>query len=469
MKNPKDLTEKEVKSILWGVDFKTKPLHHQAVSLIWAADAGKRIAYWHDIGTGKTLTSLYTHQLWGTRRLLVVCPNSVVEGWEQQIAEHTDQSYHLLRGSKTERRAMIQNNGDIWIVNYEGLRVLFGDYHGEGKEKRWLLNRHLIKEAEFDGIVFDEMHHLAHSKTIQSKAAVALSSSAVHVIGMTGTPISTGEADLWAEYYALDGGETLGTGIMAFLRKYFEQDYWGKWRIKKDELENILERISPTTLRYSRDECFDLPERMYEERYCDMTAEQKKLTQEIIGDKTIDSRNKGNKFSQVAGGFLIKRTGTTRLKKNPKLDELKEVIRGMVGKGIVFHAYIEEGRMIEERLTKMGIGHAGIRGEVKDQAAELRRFKSDPKCRVLVAHPRSGGEGLNLQHASTAIFYGNGTFGAGVRSQAEGRIWRLGQEQECLYIDLLCRDSVDELRLDRVESQAEIAEKVTSWVEKHGG
>ncbi len=119
MKNPKDLTEKEVKSILRGVKFKTKPLHHQAVSLIWAADAGKRIAYWHDIGTGKTLTSLYTHQLWGTGRLLVVCPNSVVEGWEQQIAEHTDKSWCLLRGSKAERRAMIQNNGDIWIVNYD--------------------------------------------------------------------------------------------------------------------------------------------------------------------------------------------------------------------------------------------------------------------------------------------------------------------------------------------------------------
>ena len=77
---------------------------------------------------------------------------------------------------------------------------------------------------------------------------------------------------------------------------------------------------------------------------------------------------------------------------------------------------------------------AEMRGEV-DSVAEMKRYKKDKKCKVLVAHPKSGGEGLNLQCANVVIFYGNGWEGPTVREQAIGRVWRMGQELPVLIMD----------------------------------
>ena len=469
-------------------NFRTKPKRHQLCSLAWGVDK-TRVSLWHGIGTGKSLTALYSHHLWGTGRHLIVCPNSVIGdginpyGWVEQIRQHTELEPIVLRGTREERRATLAEPGDkTFIVNYEGLLVLFCDSikttQDDGRTKtKHVLNKELIKAANLDGLTADECHALANEKAIQTKTFHALSDVAEHVIIMTGTPISTSEEDLWAEYWCLDGGKTLGYSKWPFLNRHFKKKFFGGFEIKKGEREKILERVAPVTLRFSREECLDLPPRAYEIRRADMTAEQRRLYEEIASGCSwelngvkydpIEPEQAANKLGQIAGGFILIGGEAIRLKENPKLDLLTEMIAETDEKIIIFHAYVEEGRLLEDRLKKMGIGYASLRGEIKDKAAEVERFKTNDKCRVLIAHPKSGGIGLNLQVATVAGFYSNGLSTATVRQQAEGRIYRQGQEKPVLFVNLELAGSLDEKHLHRIEDQAEVQQEALDFVRNY--
>jgi SNF2 family DNA or RNA helicase len=169
-------------------------------------------------------------------------------------------------------------------------------------------------------------------------------------------------------------------------------------------------------------------------------------------------------LSQIAGGFIIGDAGEVRLKENPKLKELALLLDEINEKCIIFHEYTEEAHMIEGLLTKRGLKFASLRAEIKDKTAEVVRFQTDPTCMVLVAHPQSGGAGLNLQMASVAIFYTSSYDGAVLRPQAEGRIWRDGQERSCLFIDILMAGSVDERKYAVRNTRADMAEVVLDYV-----
>jgi len=470
---PKDIPDAEVAELLAGIHFKTEPRRHQAISLIWASVAGRRLALWHDIGTGKSWTALNTHRIWNSKRILIVCPASVVESWEEQIATHTDAICCALTGSAADRQADLENApARFFVLNYEGLQVLFGRRTKAKADKRskWTLDRDAIRAAGFDGLVFDECHYLSNPKSQRSRVAYELSRVARQVIIMTGTSISTGEANLWGQFNVLDGGVSLSPSQHAFHKAHFKQDFFGKWTVREGESEAILARIEPHTLYYDKSECGDLPPRIYEERRTDPSAEFRRIERSIIEGEVVrldggtlgavDAQQVANKLSQLSDGFLKLDDGTTApLDVNPKADLLMETLGEVRGKVIVFHSYIASGRLIEARLEAARIPYASQRGEVK----QVQRFMKDPECRVLVAHPLSGGIGLNLQMASCVIFYGNGTQGATVRAQAEGRIWRMGQTQRCLIFDLLLRGTLDEQRLERTQSLAEVAEKVRDY------
>ena len=450
--------------------WKTPPKRHQLVTLAWAATKS-HVSLWHGIGTGKSLTALYLHHhVWGTRRHLVVCPNSVVDSWDEQIRQHTDLRPILLQGSRDERRAALRSGPGVYVVNYEGLLPLFCQ-RVKGRARP---DPSLAEAAGFDGVTADECHNLKSPTAIQTKVFRLLSAGADRAIIMTGTPISTSEADLWSEYRCLDGGRCLGTSRWKFLRKHFKQDFFGGWNVKPGQRDAILRRVAPATLRYDREECLDLPDRAYETRTVPMSAEQRRIHEAVaagrefvVGGRTVgplDPAQAAGKLSQVAGGFVLVDGEAVRLAQNPKLDEVGRTLDEIGGKIIIFHSFVEEGRMLEGLCRAKGIGFASLRGEVKNKAAQVAWFREGEECRVLIAHPASGGVGLNLQVASVAGFYSNGLTGALVRRQAEGRIYREGQRRPCLYIDWEVEGSLDARHLHRIEQQADVQQAALDFL-----
>jgi len=379
-----------------------------------------------------------------------------------------------LQGTAAERRRKLARRNQISIINYEGLRVLWGKKVG----KKYRPDMAAIDKSRFDAIVVDECHRTKAPNALVSRLARELSRRAKHCIIMTGTPLTKDQRDLWSEMSVMDLGKTLGRNYWNFVRTYFKPAGFD-WKLKHGALEKILEKLKPHTMRYERAECFDLPERTYEQRHIYMTAEQTDLIEQVLEKQTeadpdvaawtnTDALQCGNKLAQISGGFLYaKDEEPKRLKSSPKLQELERLLEELSGKVIVYHRYAEEGRMIEELLHKLGIVFSSARGEIKDKDEQITRFQEDDNVRVLVAHPSCGGEGINLQCASTIVYYSN-DYHYALRVQSEGRIYRLGQKNKCVYIDIVCDDGtgdgIDYRILKSLKAKDDAATAVLNYI-----
>ena len=479
----------ELRFLFDGIDFATPPMNHQLVCMLWGMER-KRINLWLDIGTGKTLAALYISRLWGCERILVVCPNGVVETWQEQIPEHTPTLRPIiLQGTAEERKSLLHANGNVFVINYEGLRTLYahrpksrktGKASGAFHVKGSLFDKY----PPWDVIIFDECHKLKNKDALQTRIAVALSQRTERIILMTGSPTTKDERDLWAEAFVLNLGDSLGFSFGQFLKKYFTVQGFDRV-LKPGAKRKILQRLAPHTIRYDRRECFELPPKTYSTRTVKLSKEQCDLSRELIkqADSVADENTGailqvGAKLAQVSGGSLIEsledgERSVHRTKANPKLAELMYLLEEeVVGKVLVFHSFVEEGRMIEEACKRSGISHVSLRGEIprKLKLKNIQRFRKGD-ARVLIAHPACGGEGLNLQMATTSIFYSNG-HNSVHRVQSEGRIHRKGQDKPCIFVDILGvmedGDGVDARILSSLQRKRDTAQQILDFMQVHG-
>ena len=153
---------------------------------------------------------------------------------------------------------------------------------------------------------------------------------------------------------------------------------------------------------------------------------------------------------QLASGFMtVDGQNNTKIKvafdTNPKLDLLEEYIDAMAygSKMVVFHHFVHTNHLISERLKARKIGHARIWSGQKDILGELRRFRSDDNCRILVLNDQSGSTSLNLQHANYMFFFEEPDSPIN-RQQGEKRIYRAGQMKPVWIIDPFMEGTVDE-------------------------
>jgi len=494
MTDYKNLKPSKLRKMFADVDFITEPRHHQLVSFAFGLDKNRnRVAFVHDVGTGKTLTALYMAMLWRAKRILVVAPSSIVrKTWAPQIEQHTTWTYKILDGKIKDRIKKLGQKARIYVINYEGLQWIYGkkeslidpDTEEELDKNRIVVNRRSFVD-DFDCIIFDEVHKLKGRKGIRRRIAKQLTKRSTFVIGLTGTPFNKLE-DLWAEYEVLDQGQTFGRSFWAFRELYFRPYGPFKWVPKDGAKEKLLKKISWCTLRYEKRECLDLPPQVYEVRTARPTKEQQDAMMELQG-YAEEAREEQNFFlagqlaqkeQQICSGFILSRDDagkqvTTRLlslKKNPKIQLMLEVLEEIRGKVIIVHLYIEEGRLIEEALKKHGFTYRSLRGEIKNKDTQFFDWAEKEKYKCLVMHPASGGEGINAQMASNMIFI-NRPPGAIDNIQVEGRIHRDGQIETCTYFDLVLEGTVDEITSKRAGNERDNLQKFLDMLSrrKYGG
>lgn len=474
--------------------FKTEPMAHQYASILWAMHRDC-VMFFHDIGTGKTLAALYTLQVWDVKKTLVVCPCSVMSTWEDQVKEHTDLGIAVLYGEGPYRRNLMETDpSPIHVVNYEGLKTIFGKKQkkAKGKGNEFVPDTQAIHKTAYDCIVFDECHHLKTFEALQTQIAYAVADYADKTLMLTGSPIAKDIRDFWSELMVLDGGQTLGADQFMFLHTYMKRMTFevnrGKrkfafheWYPKPGSLETILEKMRQVVIRYDVHECFELPEKIEQMRKVLISEEQRKLMKSIGKDFKLtmsegkvseeEIMNTASKMAQVASGFVLIKGEPHYLKKNPKLDDLMDLLtKEITSKVIIFHQYVETAHLIEERLKKAKIKFRSVRGEIPNVAKHIRDFQQKEDIRVLLAHPKSGGEGINLQMANVVIFFDQIYEGSTLRPQCIGRVWRKGQEETCVIIDLMIDDpkakgdSIDKYIFKSAETKGKLADKVLAWL-----
>ena len=466
--NYKSLTKEELAIIFKDtISFSIDPMWHQFVSLSFAS-THDRVAYWQGVGTGKTLLSLWTTELWKCKKVLVVCPSSAFSAWERDISTYTNKSYVFLTGSGRDRKAKLRRETDIAIINYEGLKTIYCQLiKGSG----WKINYKSFIH-NFDAIILDEVHRCKAYNSLQTKLCYNLSKRADHVIGLTGTAFDSDLLEPFNIYKVIDLGSALGNNFFSY-RSYFFKPGFYNWELKnKKSEEKILKLMAKSTISFEREECFDLPEIQEVVKEIEPSPEfiqmQHKVitTEDIIINgqpaylgKIVETANGEREVLQarapllreLAGGFLYykedkedKNKLTYCLKKNAKMEALLDLIGDTPGKLIVFYLHQAEGIMIQQALKKHKINFRMMKGGQKriERNTAEKEFTNLPDVKCMITQIGTGAEGWDGSAANVVVFY---TLVASpkVRKQTVGRAHRKGQKNKVLVVDLCLKHSVD--------------------------
>jgi len=461
--NYKSLSKEELQYIFKDVDLPLQLMQHQLISLVFASERD-RVALFHDVGTGKTLISLEMVKFWRCKKILVVAPSSAFGSWRRDLKNYTNLSYQFLIGSGRIRKSMLKKNKDVYIINYEGLKTLYSKL-SKVKGKGWeILSDSFIHN--FDYIILDEVHKVKSYTALQSKICLELSKRAEHVIGLTGTPIDKSYLELFNIFKVIDVGKSLGANFFAYRFRYFDRrvcgSKWGRkwieWDIKPDCEEKILDKISGTTISFSREECFDLPSLQKIFKFIPPSKQFIQLQEDIINNKSlcsidktilVDSKIKAKAFAlrELPSGFFYygKDKNTFRLKKNPKVEALLDLLEDSSSKIIVFYWFVEERDIISNALRKEKISFCSAFGgqNTFDREKEIDKFQKDENVRVLISQVTVASEGFDAFAANVVVFFSPLSSPKMIK-QCVGRAYRKGQERKVLVVDFVMEDSIEE-------------------------
>ena len=186
-----------------------------------------------------------------------------------------------------------------------------------------------------------------------------------------------------------------------------------------------------------------------------------KAAAELAGSEisAVNVLTKMLRLSQMTGGYLTDDAGSITSVSTAKLDALSDILDTMLAeekKLVILARFAPELDGIQELLKRKQIGYASVRGGVSDRAEEIRRFQEDAACKVFVGQIAAAGLGITLTAASTMVFYSL-DYSMSNFEQAKARIHRVSQTENCLYIYLTAKHTVDTKILRALRDKADLA------------
>lgn len=452
---------------------KAKPYAHQNKAFDFACEKfglipggvfSRGVALLMEMGTGKTITSIgiagALYQFGKVRKILVVAPLSILGVWEEEFSKFAAFPYTLtvLKGPSRKKAEMLRG------VGKDGLQIVVVNY-----ESAWRIEKDILA-FDADLIIADEAHKLKEARTSQSKAMHHFGDKARYKLLLTGTVITNRELDVFSQYRYLNR-KVFGDSFYVFRNRYFDMVGYGNHipRFRNYMLDEFLQRMHSIAYRVTKEECLDLPGITEEIRTVELEPKAMKIYKELLkesytelGQKEVSAVNvltKLLRLSQVTGGHITDDEGDNNTVSTAKVDAFADILDTAMAeekKIVVMARFIPELNDIEALLKKKGIGYATVRGGVKNREEEIRRFQEDSDCRVFVGQIAAAGLGITLTAASTMVFYSL-DYSMSNFEQAKARIHRVSQTENCHYIYLVAKGTVDTKVLRALRQKVDLA------------
>lgn len=413
-----------------------------------------------DCGLGKTSVTLTAindllFDYFEIRKVLVIAPIRVAQHlWPDEIRkwEHLqDLIFSVAVGTAEERKAALQKQADIYIINRENVQ--------------WLIEESGIK-LDFDMLIIDELSSFKNHQTKRFKALMKARPKVKRIVGLTGTPSSNGLMDLYAEFRLLDMGERLGRFIGQYRLQYFSPDKRNgmvvySYKPLPGAEDAIYEKISDITISMRATDHLDMPELVNSEYVVQLSDSEKEkyieLKKELIlelpdGEVTAaNSASLSNKLSQMANGAIYNDSGDTVSIHDRKLDALEDMIEAANGKPVlVAYWFKHDLERIQQRLKKLHIPHSTM-----DKPDSIRRWNKG-EIPVALIHPASAGHGLNLQSGGNCLVWFGLTWSLELYQQTVARLWRQGQQSATVVIQhIITKGTVDERMMKALQEKDE--------------
>lgn len=461
------------------------PFAHQEVMATLMAEL-EGAGIWGEVGTGKTRAAAVAAEekvRRGEIDLVIVFTKTRVTGtWAREVPLWSGLRAVRLDGSIAQRtdairriqRNLDQFRGSVIILNWEA---------------SWRMEQALLDLCRSCrvGLVGDESQKVKNPQAKTSKTFMRLAQKCPWRVCLTGTPVTNEELDIWSQFYCIDYGITLGPNFVQFRREYFTQNPYNTFELnaRPGAVERMRDRMSRRSVRFRKDDCLDLPPRLYTVEEADMQPKQRaayvEMAERLLVDlERIDSEMAEGesratiqltmilRLCQITSGFLPNDVSgeLLRFSPNPKLELLDDLVRTSHESGtstIVWAWYQEDVRAICERMADLRplriVGGMSVR-----ESDEAERAFQARESLLLVSNPASGGAGITLTASAQAYYYSQ-NYDAEARWQSEGRNHRAGSEihQRVVYTDLGLRNTIDAVIREALQAKTTRAEAVVAF------
>lgn len=399
-----------------------------------------------DMGLGKTLQALALIQKAKEKDKpapsLVICPTSVVFNWEAEIQKFAP-TLKCLKLSGIERKELFKEikDYDVVITSYALIR--------RDIEK--------LKKQNFRYVILDESQNIKNAFSITAQSVKQLKCS--HKLALSGTPIENRLEELWSVFDFLMPG-------FLFTASEFNYRYVTPIveREEKPVEKRLKSQIYPFILRrMKRDVAKDLPDKVENVAYCELTPEQKDFYLEVLDStkeelfKSIEQNGLEKSRMSIFSALLRLRQicchprlydkeNVKGINESGKFEHLKEMLEEIISEGhrvLLFSQFVDMLDITREWLIKSGIKHEYLTGSTKNRQEVVERYNNDESIPIFLISLKAGGTGLNLTGADYVIHY-DPWWNPAVEDQATDRAYRIGQTKKVFVYRLITKGTVEE-------------------------
>lgn len=412
-----------------------KPFDHQKDTASFLT-LHRRAFCLNEQGTGKTGSVIwaadYLMKIGKIKRVLIICPLSIMDpAWRSDLFKFAmHRTVDIAHGSREKRKTIINSEAEFVIINYDGVSIVHDD----------------IAKAKFDLIVVDEANAYKNAQTDRWKTLNSIVTPDTWLWMMTGTPAAQSPVDAYG-LAKLVNPMGVPKFFTAFKDMVMVKISTFKWINRPNADKIVYEALQPA-IRFTKEECLDLPEMTYVTREVELTTQQKKYYEALKKQLVVQTSGEQitainaavglNKLLQISCGAVYSDSGETLqfdIKNRYKV--LKEVIDETKQKILIFVPFRHTIGMLHEKLREDGFSTDIISGGVSANARSdiFRRFQNSPDPRILIIQPQAAAHGVTLTAADTIVWWGP-TSSLETYAQANARAHRAGQRHPVTVVRL---------------------------------
>jgi SNF2 family DNA or RNA helicase len=464
--------------------YRNPPYAHQKAYLqrFWERPVAALFA---DMGTGKSYMLINNiamlYDVGHINAAVIVAPKGVYRNWVQiEIPKHMPDHviYRLAIWSPSPKKAEKQaldalfdctEDLKIFVINVEALSTK----RGTDFTRKFLSCHNPL-------LAVDESTTIKSPTAQRAKNIAKIGKNADYRRIMTGSPITRNPLDLFQQCYFLHPSCLDVDSYYAFQNRYavIVERTLGSHSFRQvvgyRRLDELTQKLANFSFRVTKEECLDLPEKVFVRRDVELTDEQwdayRQMTNLALAQlskgvaTTVNVLTQMMRLHQIVCGFIKLDNGEIQELPSHRINELLSVVEEASGKIIIWATYRHDIEKIQLALQKLygmdsvgtyyGDTHVDMRQEV------IERFQNpDDKMRFFIGNPATGGYGITLTAANTVIYYSN-SFDLEKRLQSEDRAHRIGQKKNVTYVDLIAHDTIDEKIVKALRDKIDIATQV---------
>ena len=466
---------------------KTIPYAHQKSEFEQSKDAKARGIFW-EMGCGKSKlaidTACHLFEQDEIDCLFVLAPNGVHTNWmTDEMPKHAwSDDWHGCVWASSRAKTMKATTEREGVLEHEGLILVTMNYDALNTDLGMAFAEQVLRRRTCL-LVADESARIKNPSAKRTKRVMQLSRMCEYRRAMTGTPVSNSPFDIHSQLAFLDPTIWDGIGCRrfpAFKATFgiFKKQHFHKKQFNQlvgyrnlDKLQPIVGSIAS---RVMKEDVLDLPPKVYNTHYVELSAEQRRLYT-ALRDDYITATDEGKlldaplaivrllRLQQILCGYTP--TGDENklvlLKSNPRLTALMELVEDIHGQAIIWGRFHKDINLIAAALKKAKISYVIYDGRTSDaMRLTARQMFKRGEAQIFLANPAAAGEGLTLTEAKTVIYYSN-SFKLDQRLQSEDRAHRIGQTHSVLYYDLITEGTIDTQIVAALRNKLNIASTVT--------